>query len=296
MKKILSIILLFIFSNSTQAQVNQASTTSFTTPSKSIFSPERKRNFSRKGNFYFHWGYNNSWYQNSDINFKGPGYDFTIKDVTAQDRQSKLSWDYLNPAEISIPQYNIRIGYFIKDNYSISVGWDHMKYVVDIPQTVIIEGNIGSNISVPNTPTGSYAGTYDGQYINLNDQVLSYEHTDGFNYANVELERHDDIWVAPSQKTSLTLESGLGTGLFIPRSDVRLFGMGRNHNFNVAGYGFSAKLGLKFFITKGWFIQNTTKIGTAKLTNVRTTGFNDVDKAQQRINYLENMVVMGFQL
>jgi len=288
-------LLLLVFGYKVKAQDNTNTSEGTVKIGKSLFSNEVKRNFSRKGDFYFHWGYNHSWYGKSDINFKGPGYDFTLKDVTAQDRQSKLSWDYLNPGLISVPQYNIRAGYFFKDNYSISVGWDHMKYVVDIPQTVAVTGYIGEQVSDPGVPTGLYAGTYNGEMINVKSDMLTYEHTDGFNYANVELERYDDIWVAPSRETSLTLETGLGLGMMVPRSDVRLFGQGRNNNWNVSGYGFSAKMGLKFYVTKGFYLQNTTKVGTTNLKNVHTTGRNDVDKASQKINYVENFFAAGYQ-
>lgn len=290
------IILLFVlvFSLNSRAQDSDQSGNTITI-GKSIFSNEVKRNFSRKGDFYVHWGYNHSWYGKSDINFKGPGYDFTLKDVVAHDRQSKLSWDYLNPAEISIPQYNLRVGYFFADNYSISIGWDHMKYVMDIPQTVSITGYIDDEISNPGIPTGAYAGTYNGEMLNVKSDMLTFEHTDGFNYANVELERYDDIWVAPSHSSSLTLETGLGAGLVVPRTDVRLFGVGENNYWNVAGYGISAKMGLKFYITKGFYLQNTTKVGATKLTSIHTTGRNEFDKASQNINYVENFFALGYQ-
>lgn len=284
-----------VFSINIKAQDKSDASGQTVTIGKSIFSNEIKRNFSRKGDFFVHWGYNHSWYGKSDINFKGPGYDFTLKDVVAHDRQSKLSWDYLNPSEISIPQYNLRVGYFIADNYSISIGWDHMKYVMDIPQSVAITGYIDSEISNPGIPTGAYAGTYNGEMLNVKSDMLTFEHTDGFNYANVELERYDDLWVAPSQKTSLTLETGLGAGLVVPRTDVRLFGVGENNYWNVAGYGVSAKIGLKFYITKGFYLQNTTKVGTTKLTSIHTTGRNDYDKASQNINYIENFFAVGYQ-
>lgn len=262
---------------------------------KSLFGNEVKRNFSRKGDFYFHWGYNHSWYGKSDIKFQGPGYDFTLKDVVAHDRQSKLSWDYLNPGLITVPQYNIRAGYFFLDNYSVSVAWDHMKYVVDIPQTVAITGYIGDQISTPAVPTGLYAGTYTGQMIDVKSDMLTYEHTDGFNYANIELERYDDIWVAPSRETSLTLETGLGGGMIVPRTDAHLFGLGRNNHWNVSGYGFSAKMGLKFYISKGLYLQNTTKVGTTNLKTIHTTGRDGIDKASQKINYVENFFAVGYQ-
>ncbi|WP_231464416.1 MULTISPECIES: hypothetical protein [unclassified Pedobacter] len=295
MKKFSVLFLALLFGKRMQAQELRPSSVSNTPISKSLFNPEHRRNFSRKGDFYFHWGYNSSWYGKSDIRFEGPNYDFTLSDVTARDRQSKLSWSYLNPSLITVPQYNIRAGYFIKDNYSISIGWDHMKYVVDIPQTVAINGYIGSNISHDNAPTGSLAGTYNGQIINVKESMLTYEHTDGFNYANIEVERYDDIWVAPSGNTSLTLETGLGGGLLVPRSDVRLFGQGRNNHFSISGYGVSAKIGLKFYVWKHIYLQNTTKVGATNLTNVHTTGWDELDKASQKINYLENMWVIGFQ-
>ncbi|UKT64047.1 hypothetical protein [Pedobacter mucosus] len=295
MKKITILILILLFSRRMQAQEIKNSSADVTPNSKSLFNPEHKRKDSRKGDFFFHWGYNHSWYDKSDINFTGPNYDFTLKDVVAHDRQSKLSWDYLNPGLITVPQYNIRVGYFIKDNYSISIGWDHMKYVMDIPQSLAITGHIGANISHDNAPTGALAGNYNGQTVNVKESMLTFEHTDGFNYANIEVERYDDIWVAPSGNTSLTLETGLGGGLVVPRSDVRLFGQGRNNHWNIAGYGVSAKLGLKFYVWKNIYLQNTTKIGATNLKTIHTTGWDELDKASQKINYIENMWLVGVQ-
>ncbi len=294
-KKQSILLLVLLFGKRMQAQEVKTSSQDITPTSKSLFNPEHRRKDSRKGDLFFYWGYNHSWYDKSDINFTGPNYDFTLKDVVAHDRQSNLSWAYLNPGLISVPQYDIRVGYFIKDNYSVSIGWDHMKYVVDIPQSVAITGHIGATISQENAPTGAYAGDYNGQIINVNDKVLTFEHTDGFNYANVEVERYDDIWVAPSGNTSLTLEAGLGGGLMVPRSDVRLFGQGRNNHWNIAGYGVSAKLGLKFYVWKNIYLQNTTKIGATNLTRIHTTGWDDLDKASQKINYVQNMWLLGVQ-
>jgi hypothetical protein len=261
---------------------------------KSIFRLKNTRDFSRKGDFTASWGYNFSWYGKSDIRFQGPNYDFTLKNVVAHDRQSKIGRDYFNPSRISIPQYNLRFGYYISDKYSISIGWDHMKYVVDIPQRVQVFGVIGETISNPTIPTGTYAGTYNGETIDLKADMLRYEHTDGFNYLSTELQRDDDIWVSKSRKRTLTLETGAGLGMFIPRSDVHLFGVGANHYWNVAGYGFSAKAGLKYFITRGLYLENSTKFGYSSLTEVHTTGRNDLDKASQKINYIENYTVLGY--
>ncbi len=262
---------------------------------KSIFFKTNPRNFSRKGEWFIHWGWNFSSYATSDINFKGPGYDFTLKEVKARDRPSKLSTDYINPLELTTPQFNFRFGYYIKDNYSISLGWDHMKYVVDIPQTVKVDGFINPIISNPGIPTGTTAGVYSNTPLTLTADILTFEHTDGFNYVSTELERYDDIWVAKSQKNMLTLETGIGVGVMIPRSDVRLFGVGENNFWNFSGYGISLKAGLKFHFTKKFYIQNTTKIGYTDQWAIHTTGRNDIDLASQKIRYVENFTALGFQ-
>ena len=263
------------------------------TVSKSIFKPKNTRLQSNKGKIFVHWGYNFSSYANSDIHFKGPGYDFTLQNVKAKDRPSKLSWDYINPMEITIPQFNFHFGYYFKDNYSVSLGWDHMKYVVQIPQTVKIKGFIDSKISDPAISTGSWAGKYDGEEVKLVDSVLTFEHTDGYNFASVGLERYDDLWVSSSGKQSLNTELGVEGGLLIPRSDVHLFKEGDNHYWNVAGYGFAAKVGLQYHFLKWMYFQGSFKTGFTDLNRIRTTGRNALDNAKQNIWFFENFWVLG---
>jgi hypothetical protein len=47
------------------------------------------------------WGWNRAMFSKSDIHFKGNGYDFVLHNVVAHDRPSDLSWDYINPGEVS---------------------------------------------------------------------------------------------------------------------------------------------------------------------------------------------------
>ena len=83
-----------------------------------------------KGKFFFYWGWNRANFSVSDIHFTGDNYDFTLRNVKAKDRQTPFSFnDYLNPVNITIPQNNYRIGYFLKEHYTISLGVDHMKWL-----------------------------------------------------------------------------------------------------------------------------------------------------------------------
>lgn len=102
-----------------------------------------------------------------------------------------------------------------------------MKYVVNTPQSVKFTGYADAQVSDPAIPSGIFGNTQSGDQVLLNPDEFKYEHTDGYNFATVGLERYDDIWVAPSGKMYLTMETGVEAGLIIPRSDVRIFGEGK---------------------------------------------------------------------
>ena len=258
----------------------------------------QKTDFSRKGEFSFSWGYNRSAYLNSDIHFLGKGYDFTLYNVTAKDRPTPLSKfkTYINPSSLSIPQFNCHVSYFINERWNVSIGWDHMKYVADDFQKVNASGHIDAQVSNPTIQVDSkYVGNFQNKSITLNpDDFLHLEHTDGFNYAAIELDRFDRLWTSKKNKTSIDWFVGGGIGAMIPRSDVHLFGVGANHYWNLSGYGFSGRAGLRYDMTKLLYLQADTKIGFSKLNSIPTTGYEG-DIAKQGIKWGEFTVVLGFK-
>jgi hypothetical protein len=133
----------------------------------------------KKGSYYITWGYNRSAYANSDIRFVGPGYDFTLLNAEALDFPTPISdfRTYVDPGLLSIPQFNFHAGYFIKDNLSISIGWDHMKYVVNDFQTVRVNGFVNSQSSLPAiTVDPAYVGTFNQTSINRCKRCTSRHH------------------------------------------------------------------------------------------------------------------------
>jgi hypothetical protein len=249
---------------------------------------EKSEKVTNKGKFFVYWGWNRANYSNSDIHFTGNNYDFTLSDVTAQDRQTPFSFnDYLNPGRITIPQNNYRIGYFLKEHYTISIGVDHMKYVMDAGQTVKINGEINSG-----TP---FDGVYNNDDIVLSEDFLKLEHTDGLNYVNVEFRRFDDIshlFGLNHKNFQVNLTEGFGTGILYPRSDVTLLGQDRHDEFHLAGWGASAVVGLNLTFFKYFFIQSDLKLGYINLPDVRTTYSTD-DKATQSFTFFERTILFG---
>ncbi len=244
-----------------------------------------------KGKFYIFWGGNRGSFSKSDIHFRGNDYDFTLENVAADDKPKGWHIDYINPARMTIPQTNLRIGYFITDKYNISIGLDHMKYVMRQNQVVDFKGhypNEGSYNERPNTIANNE--------IQLTEDFLTFEHTDGLNYINTEISRVDDISklfrINNTDKIQINITEGVGGGIIFPKTNTKLLNKERYDEFNVAGFGLSAKAGLNITFLKYFFVQAELKGGYINMNNIRTTDSRS-DKASQDFFFLERVIAFG---
>ncbi|WP_130734609.1 hypothetical protein [Flavobacterium sp. J27] len=241
-----------------------------------------------KGKFFIFWGGNRESFSKSDIHFTGSNYDFTLYDVEAHDKPKGWHVDYVNPGRMTIPQTNLRIGYFINDHYNISIGVDHMKYVMDQDKRVRYSGYY------PNP--GSYNENPNNNELTLDSKFLEFEHTDGLNYIHTEFSRVDDlskyIGITNTDKFQINVTEGLGAGFLFPKTNSTLLMKDNNDAFHVAGYGISAKAGLNFTFFKHFFIQTELKGGFINMNDIRTSK-DPVDKASQKFWFFQRIIALG---
>ena len=259
----------------------------YTFSQETVENPE-KYTAHNKGKFYVYWGGNRETFSKSDIRFKGADYDFTLYDVVAHDKPKGWHVDYVNPARMTIPQTNLRIGYFINDHYNISIGFDHMKYVMNNDRRVQYSG------SYPNA--GSYGENPVGNELTLTEDFLLFEHTDGLNYVNTEIGRVDDIsgllGLPNTDMFQINTVGGLGVGLLYPKTNTTLLGKDRYDEFHIAGYGASAKVGLNFTFLKHFFIQTELKGGYINMNDIKTSQ-SSADSASQEFWFLQRIITVG---
>lgn len=241
-----------------------------------------------KGKFYIYWGGNRESFSKSDIRFRGDNYDFTLDNVSAGDKPKGWQIDYINPLRMTIPQTNFRIGYYVSDHYNISIGLDHMKYVMQQNQTVNITGTINEG--------GAFDGVYNNDPIVLTEEFLTFEHTDGLNYVNTEFCRVDDISkifkIRNTDKFQVNITEGIGAGFLYPKTNAMLMGKERHDDFHISGYGVSAKIGLNLTFFKHFFLQTELKGGYINMDDIRTT-HNSSDRASQSFYFLQRVIVFG---
>jgi hypothetical protein len=241
-----------------------------------------------KGKFYIFWGGNRGSFTKSDIHFTGKDYDFTLYDVTAKDKPKGFHVDYINPTRMTIPQTNFRMGYFVSDHYNIAVGVDHMKYVMYQNRTVKYTGYY------PNQ--GSYDESLPNNEVLLTEKFLTFEHTDGLNYVNLDVNRVDDIsklfGIKNTDKIQINITEGVGAGVLYPKTNAKLLNKDRHDDFHISGYGTSLKVGLNITFFKHFFIQSEFKGGYINMHDIRTTN-DPVDRASQSFSFFQRNLCVG---
>ena len=261
----------------------------YTFSQETVENPE-KYTAHNKGKFYVFWGGNRESYSKSDIRFKGADYDFTIYNVSAHDKPKGYHIDYVNPARMTIPQTNLRIGYFINDHYNISIGLDHMKYVMYNDRRVDYSGYY------PEEGNNTFGETISDDELLLTEDFLSFEHTDGLNYINTEISRVDDIsgliGLPNTDKFQINVTEGIGGGFLYPKTNTTLLGKDRYDEFHISGYGLSAKVGLNFTFFKYFFIQTELKGGYIEMNDIRTTK-DKADSAEQNFWFFQRIIAVG---
>lgn len=236
---------------------------------------------------YLQWGYNTETYSKSNIHFKlSNGSNFTLYSVRAHDSPD-MDAISKKPLEISIPQYNYRIGFYLnkQKTKSIEINFDHMKYIVTDFQYVHVSGTIDGKPA-------------DGDSILNPATFLHLEHTDGANLLHINYVQHQ---VLLSSKTTgrklLTAVYKAGAGINIPRTDFTWKGERLNNDFHIAGYNISAEGGLRYYPLKKLFIEATGKTGFVQYLNaLANTEKMTGNRVSHNFLYGELIGTIGFDI
>jgi len=247
-----------------------------------------------KGKVFIAFGGNREKFTKSDITFKGENYNFTVHNAQAEDRPKGWNIDYVNPTRFTIPQTNMKFGYFISDHYAASIGVDHMKYVFNQNQTANVTGTVNLN---PTDAGYIHNGNYNNTPVDFTDgSFLKFEHTNGLNYLNAEVSRYDDISklfkIVNNDKFQINITEGFGAGALYPRTDATVLSNKERDEFHVAGYGLSARAGLNFIFFKYFFIQTDLKGGYINMPDIQIT-YNNSEKASQHFMFIQSIISFG---
>ena len=218
-------------------------------------------NYVDQNNWYFSWGYNKDYWSKSDIHVNQPGLNnnFTVHNVAASDDPAWNS-NLLNK-DLMVPQYNIRIGYFLNHTHTwaIELSFDHTKYNSNVNQIARI--------------TGVIAGSTVDEDKALTEDYFRYIMHNGANHLMLNFVRRAPLFTIPGTSIKIVGVGRFGAGILIPhpintifgnKVDVgpkkwgNLFGW-RNGWWQVGGWTTGISLGIQSILYKTIYLEFVDK-------------------------------------
>ncbi len=246
-----------------------------------------------QGTLFGYWGYNRSAYTKSNMRFVGPGYDFTLSGAVAHDNPSSEPATYFDIKTITVPQFSARVGYYIKNHWAISFGYDHMKYIFQDKNEVTLSGEIDPGVD----NVTNWSGVYNGVPIVTDRNTFHYENSDGLNYLRFELLR-TDLLVAFGDKDQFAISTNLsvGAGTLLSFNDFDFAGQKNVRTISMSGYGISGHASLRFEFFRHVFIQTKLGGGFNHQLKVRTRPNDASSYARHAYGYGSFDTTVGFLL
>lgn len=244
-----------------------------------ISSEAQTKKQSRKGEFYFSWGYNKEWYTHSNVKINQPSLNnhYTLWNVISHDRPG---WDEgIFSIPISIPQYNYRIGYFFnkKKGLAFEINFDHTKHIIQDGQMARL------------------TGTYQGRQV---DTSINFSKANGFYYylnngANFLLFNIVKRWHWHESKNGTFKLDALGKagiGPVIPHVENSLFGQRNQDGFQLGGWNMGIEAGIRSTFFKQVYLEFTNKIDYASYSNLKIYQ----GRAKQSFGTYEMILSLGY--
>jgi len=235
----------------------------------------------RKGEFYFSWGYNKEWYTRTNVSVfqQNLGNNFVFKNTQLVDNPG---WDHaLLTMELSIPQYNYRIGYFFEKDLAFEINFDHTKALFRDNQTVRMVGTYGgrpidSSFVFSKTGTGKSRNYY---YLN-----------NGANFLLFNIVKRNRFNKISNKYFDIDGLAKIGVGPVIPHVENSLFGEKNDAKFQLGGWNTGVEYALRSTYKKGLYLEFAGKLDYAYYYGL------DVyqGKASQSFGTLEFILNLGY--
>ena len=212
----------------------------------------------KHGEWYVSWGYNTEWYTKSNIKVSQPalGNNYTLRQVDAHDNKG---WNHnLFQKALTIPQYNYRIGHFLKNRPDIGfeINFDHTKSIVTQNQSMGISGTLG-NRGVDSSIIFSQS---TGFYYFLNN---------GANFLLFNIVKRKELYATARPIFKLDFLGKVGIGPLVPHVENSLFGNANDPHFQIGGWNVGAEGALKASLYKRFYLEFSGKLDYARYSHLK---------------------------
>lgn len=232
----------------------------------------------KKTEIYFSWGYNTEWYTRGRLHIDQPslGNKYVINQFRAHDHRG---WDEgLFSKALTIPQYNYRLGFFLKNNPSLGfeINFDHTKYLITDAQYVHLKGTYENR----KIDSMAFFANSNGSYYYLNN---------GANFLLFNVVKRAQKYINPKGTVKIDLLGKAGIGPLVPHVENSFFGKANKPHFQLGGWNIGTEGAVR-----ATFFQHVYLEFSGKLDYARYSGLKIYEgKARQAFGTAELILSMG---
>ena len=239
-----------------------------------------------RGTFWLGWGYNRSYYTQSDIQFRDKTYDFTLRNSTARDFRPSTG-DHFAAETMFKTQFDFKVGYYFRNKYADSFGYNRFNYVFDDGNQVLLDGKIDTTLNTP------WRGTSKNEDIITNRNDFHYQNAMNFLHGNIQ--RTDKLYQSRNKMVAFSTSYGLSLGAILSNNTFLFAGKLNENRRTFTGYGLAAFLSARLEFFRHIYLQGQLTGGSINQTKVHTATINDPDTwAKQQFWYGQRSITLGF--
>ena len=245
-----------------------------------------KLNTNGQGTLFAQVGYNRSAYSNSNVALNGNNYDLVLNNTIIKDNlEGKGMGSFLSS---SSPQISIKLGYFIKPKWALTLGFDRYNTFFENNQTVGLEGTFA--------PEGhsNFSGAVNEDILLTRDQ-FNIEQSGGINFFSIGVQRNDQHFKSRKAEFAFHTLYGIQVGPLLTQVDYTYDGFTAPGVSSLSGIGAAANIGIRLQFMQYIYLQLELEGGILNQNNIKLSS-NGSTTGKQVVGFISPSVHLGFNI
>lgn len=219
-----------------------------------------KLNTNGKGTMFGGISYNRAYYASSKLQLTGSQFDFSLLSTPLHDNPD-FNAPYFHADGFSFIQFNAQLGYFLKNKWALSLGFDRLNMYTPKSFDATIDGVIAPNAS-------PLEGNYSNETLFITETDLYYRQSAGANLVSLSLHRMDQLFKSKKAELELLSYTKVGMGALFSSVDFTFNSISSQQNTSLSGLGMNAAAGVRAYFWQTVYLQLSITGGVLNQRNI----------------------------
>jgi hypothetical protein len=219
-----------------------------------------KLNTNGKGTLYGGINFNRSYYTNSKLQLLGPQFDFNLLGTPMHDNPD-FNGSLFHADGITYFQFSAQIGYFMKNKWALSLGFDRLNMFTPKNFDATINGVIAPNSS-------NLEGNYDNTIVAIQESDFYYRQSDGANLVGLSIHRMDQLYKSKKAQIEVLSYTKAGIGALFSTVDFTFNSITSQQNTSLSGLGLNTGIGIRTYFWQTIYLHTSVTGGVLNQRNI----------------------------